>query len=59
MKKEKNQLNNKGQSHGYWEKYYLSGNTMWEGNYINVIYNGIWKRYDENGNISYIEFFSK
>ena len=42
---EKNQLNNKGEKHGYWEFYYHNFNIWTKGYYINGRRNGCWEWY--------------
>ncbi len=52
-----NGLNDKGQRHGYWEDYYLNGNLLSKGNFINGKRDGYWEWYDPNSNIIEKKFF--
>ena len=49
--------NNKGQPHGYWEKYWLNANIWYKGNFINGKKYGLWERYLPNGNLFYKKYF--
>ncbi len=49
-----NEYNDKGERHGYWEKYYLNGNLDWKGNYVNDRRNGRWKFYWQNGKLQWV-----
>ena len=57
MKKEINQVNEKGQVHGYWE-YKLWKTLYWKGYYINGKPIGLWKHYNDNENILDIRYYS-
>ncbi len=48
-----NECNNKGERHGYWEKYYPNGNLDYKGYYINDKRYGVWEGYFKNGNLMY------
>ena len=52
----KNQFNEKGQLHGYWE--FKDGYKSWKGYFINNKSIGLWKKSNENGNISEMQFYS-
>jgi antitoxin component YwqK of YwqJK toxin-antitoxin module len=43
--------NDKGERHGYWEKYYLNGNLWYKGNYVNGNRHGYWEWYHDNGQL--------
>jgi antitoxin component YwqK of YwqJK toxin-antitoxin module len=52
-----NQYNDKGLKEGYWEFYYLNGNLMYKGVYINGLKDGYWEFYYLNGNLMYKGYF--
>ena len=54
----KNQRNKKGQRHGYW-KLNFNNKINWYGYFINGNEIGLWKCYNENGNINEIRFYSQ
>jgi hypothetical protein len=35
-------LNDKHQRHGHWENYFMSGDLMWKGVYVNNVELGYW-----------------
>ncbi len=51
MKKDITPYNEKGERHGYWEKYYLNGNLWYKGNYVNGNRHGYWEWYHDNGKL--------
>jgi hypothetical protein len=52
-----NELNEKGQFHGYWVWYGYNGNLCYEGNYNNGKKDGYWEWYDYDGELSDKEFY--
>jgi hypothetical protein len=48
-------FNEKGQYHGYFEKYHPNGKLWWKGNYINDLQIGYHERYF-NGKILYRKY---
>jgi antitoxin component YwqK of YwqJK toxin-antitoxin module len=52
-----NELNEKGQFHGYWVWYGYNGNLCYEGNYNNGKKDGYWEWYDSDGNLYEKEFY--
>ena len=57
----KNQYNNKKQRHGYWESYYCytDERIAENGYFINGVLIGLWKYYNDYGNITELEFYSQ
>ena len=49
--KEYNQVDEKGNKQGYWEKRYQNGNMQYSGFFKNNKPVGIFKRFDEDGNL--------
>jgi antitoxin component YwqK of YwqJK toxin-antitoxin module len=49
-----NKLNDKGERHGYWERYRANGNLDWKGNYVNDRRNGYWEFYWKNGKLQWV-----
>jgi antitoxin component YwqK of YwqJK toxin-antitoxin module len=52
-----NQFNNKGELHGYWERYWDNGNLHWTGNFINSKFNGKFEWYNNNSELIEKEFY--
>jgi antitoxin component YwqK of YwqJK toxin-antitoxin module len=48
-----NQLNDKNQRHGIWEKYWLNGQLMYRRYYINGKADGYWEYYFDDGTLYY------
>jgi hypothetical protein len=48
-----NLYNDKGERHGYWERYYDNGQLMYKGNYVNGKQHGYWEKYFDNGQLCY------
>ena len=46
-----NQLDDKGERHGYWEHYFNNKELSSKGTYINGLKNGYWEEYFLGGNI--------
>jgi antitoxin component YwqK of YwqJK toxin-antitoxin module len=46
-----NLYNEKGEKHGYWERYYDNGLVMYKGNYVNGKEHGSWEDYYSNGQL--------
>jgi antitoxin component YwqK of YwqJK toxin-antitoxin module len=46
-----NQLNEKGQRHGYCKIYHNNGNIWYKGFFKNDLRHGYWERYWSNGNL--------
>ncbi len=51
-----NQYNDKGLKEGYWEFYYLNGNLMYKGYFINGEFSGYREEYN-GGNIIEKQFY--
>ena len=52
-----NEVNDKGERHGYWEQYYSNGNPWYKGNYNNGVQADCWEWYYFNGNLLIKEFY--
>jgi antitoxin component YwqK of YwqJK toxin-antitoxin module len=48
-----NKLNEQGQKHGPWERYYANGKLRFKKNYLNGQAHGLWEEYNTNGNLMY------
>jgi len=46
-----NNLNDKGERHGYWEFYYPNGNISRKGYFVNDKFHGYWEDYFQNGRL--------
>jgi len=57
MKNDITPHNDKGQAHGYWERYYSNGNICYKGNYLNGDKIGYWEYYILNGELMAKEYF--
>ncbi len=44
---------NKGEKHGYWERYYPNGNLNFKGYFNNGKTHGLWESYYQNGDLMY------
>ncbi len=54
---EKNQYNENGEQHGYWESYWSNGTLSSKGNYINGKQDGYWESYHYDGELYEQEYF--
>jgi antitoxin component YwqK of YwqJK toxin-antitoxin module len=52
-----NLYNDKGERHGYWERYYDNGQLSYKGNYVNGNKHGYWEIYFDNGNLYYKGYY--
>jgi antitoxin component YwqK of YwqJK toxin-antitoxin module len=48
-----NLYNEKGEKHGYWERYYGNGRLWYKGNYVDGREHGYWEVYFDNGRLDY------
>jgi antitoxin component YwqK of YwqJK toxin-antitoxin module len=48
-----NLYNEKGEKHGYWERYYGDGQLYYKGNYVDGKQHGYWEDYYSNGNLAF------
>jgi antitoxin component YwqK of YwqJK toxin-antitoxin module len=48
-----NLFDEKGNRHGYWEKYYGDGKLSYKGEWVNGKEHGYWESYYDNGKLSY------
>ena len=55
----KKPLNDKGQAHGLWERYYSNGNLEYKGLYVNGKRHGLCESYWSNGKSYYKGSFIK
>jgi antitoxin component YwqK of YwqJK toxin-antitoxin module len=53
-----NEFNNKGERHGYWEKYYANDNLDYKGYYINDKRHGYWEDYYHDGTLNWKGYFN-
>jgi antitoxin component YwqK of YwqJK toxin-antitoxin module len=53
----KNQYNASGNRHGYWDRYYLNGQLIYKGNYINGKQHGYWEWYSCEGELVHKVYF--
>ncbi len=51
MKKNITSYNEKGEAHGYWERYWDNGQLWFKGNYVNGKQHGYFERYWDNGQL--------
>ena len=52
-----NEYNDRGQRHGYWEKYYSNGEFLYKGHYLDGKVIGYWEFYELNGETMSKEFY--
>ena len=57
MKEDITPRNEKGQRHGYWERYWSNGKLWHKGNYINGKCVGYWEFHYLDGGIMFKEYF--
>ena len=52
-----NQYNDKWLKDGYWEDYFLGGNLMYKGHFINNKVTGYWEWFNVDGKLLFKEFY--
>ena len=48
-----NLFDEKGNRHGYWERYWSNGKLTYKGNYVNGNRHGYWESYFSDGQLNY------
>ena len=56
---DKNQYDEQGKRHGYWELYRTNGSLWYICNYVNGEVHGLWESYYSNGKIYYKEYYAR